>query len=85
MRQAINFYFYKLSVREAWRGGKAEFLGLYSYDMYELLAWEEERIKEDERQAKENNGKSHRFPEEIPDHPQTLAEFNELTGREPDE
>jgi len=53
--------------------------------MYELLLWEDERIKEDERQSKDSKMGSRSFPEETPDHPQTLAEFEELTGREPDE
>jgi len=83
MRQNINFYFYKLSVREAWRSSKTEFYKLDSYSMYELLAWEEERIKEDEKKA--NKGKTPNKFDAYEEDPEAVADFNRIFNRSEEE
>ena len=66
IREIINYYFYKLSVRKVWHSSKEEFKKLSTYDMYELLAWEELRIEEDKKAAANANNQT---PPAIPNDP----------------
>jgi len=82
----FDYYFYLLSSRKVWHSSDQDFYNMPIFRIYKLYMNELQRIDNEKREHDEiarKNGQNVKR-EESEDHPETLAEYNELTGRDPD-